>query len=61
MEDGSDNTSPPVPPFNWDMLKTLLREVIREDSEKGEKEKPGESSGTGEKALWVIVSLFFAW
>ncbi len=48
MEDGSDKTSPPVPPFNRDMLKTLLREVIREESEKGEKGKPGESSGTGE-------------
>ncbi len=48
MDDGSDKTSPPVPPFNRDMLKILLREVIREESENGEKEKPGESSGAGE-------------
>ncbi len=49
MEDGADKTPPPVPPFTRDMLKTLLREVIREESEtKGGKAKPGDSSKSGE-------------
>ncbi len=56
MDEGSDNTPPPAPPFTRDMLKTLLREVIREEgSTKGGKEKLGESSGTGESVHGVSL------
>ncbi len=55
MADDSDKTVPPSPPFTRDMLKNLLREVIREESEKGKgKEKPGESSGTGESVIRCV-------
>ncbi len=57
MEDGTDKTPPPVPPFTRDMLKSLLREVIREESETG-KEKPGDSSKSGKYRLFGSLCSF---
>ncbi len=59
MEDGADKTPPPVPPFTRDMLKSLLWEVIREESEtKGGTEKPGDSSKSGKYKLFGSLLSF---